>query len=90
MANIKYNDDDEGSETWKVYGEVLAKCHDFQNELTSHQELAQTLCSMADQSTKSHPRFAGEGIEYSWDVPNVITDQQSSKTKRKKIILLTL
>ena len=48
MAKIKNNDDDEGSETRKVYGEVLAECHDLQNELTSLQHLAQTLGSMVD------------------------------------------
>ena len=38
------------SEARKVYGEVLAKCHDFQNELTSLQHLAQTLDSMVNGS----------------------------------------
>ena len=55
MATNNYNDDDKGQEMKKIYSEVLADCHDFQNELISLQHLAQTLGIMVDLSTKSHP-----------------------------------
>ena len=81
IAKIKNNDDDEGLETRGVYGEVLAECHDFQNELTSLQHLAQTLDSTVDLPTKSHPELAGECIEYSWGCAKCY--YQSVKLKEK-------
>jgi len=82
MAKVKNNDEDEGSETRRVYGEVLAECHDFQNELTSLQHLAQTLGSTVNRLTKSHPELAGKGIEYSWGCAKCY--YQSAKLKEKK------
>ena len=90
MAKIKNNNDDEGSETRKIYGEVLAECHDFQNELTSLQHLAQTLGSMVDWSTKSHPELAGEDIKYSWGHAKCYYQSVKLKEKREKINLWTL
>ena len=65
IAKIK-TDDDAETKNKVLHSDVLADCHEFANEQTSLQHLADELRSSADCSTKSHPELASKGIKYSW------------------------
>jgi len=45
---------------------ILAKCADFQNELSALQVLGRDIGVVVNSTPKYHPKLAGKGIDYCW------------------------
>jgi len=70
---------------------LLAKCSDFEEELSALQVLGKDLGVLIDLTPKYHAELAGEGIEYSWGYSKGIyrrTPLSEKKGKSKFIQLV--
>ena len=63
----KVSKNDKNAEEKVQYASVLGGSYKFLNEKMSLMYLGEPLQVEVDQSSKSHPELAEEGIKYSWE-----------------------
>ena len=73
-----------------IVKEMLETCTDFANEKTQLEFVCQSLGTDDLITTKYHAKYAGEGIEYSWEAAKAVYQRYplASKKGKEKIVEL--